>query len=88
MEYKSEEELFNSLRGAFNVKLRLIKGNYSYIKMIDIWNYLKLDKWIKTKNLSISEMVNDIIDVDIEEGLAMKKELPQNLVDLAKKLTV
>ena len=27
-------------------------------------------------------------DVDIEEGLAMKKELPQNLVDLAKKLTV
>ena len=49
MEYKSEEELFNSLRGAFNVKLRLIKGNYSYIKMIDIWNYLKLNKWIKTK---------------------------------------
>ena len=67
MEYKSEEELFNSLRGAFNVKLRLIKDNYSYIKMIDIWNYLKLNKWIKTKNLSISEMVNDIIDVDIEK---------------------
>ena len=66
MEYKSEEELFNSLRGAFNVKLRLIKDNYSYIKMIDIWNYLKLNKWIKTKDLSISEMVNDIIDVDIE----------------------
>ena len=62
MEYKSEEELFNSLRGAFNVKLRLIKDNYSYIKMIDIWNYLKLNKWIKTKNLSISEMVNDIIE--------------------------
>ena len=66
MEYKSEEELFNSLRGAFNVKLRLIKDNYSYIKMIDIWNYLKLNKWIKTKDLSISEMVNDIIDVDFE----------------------
>ena len=64
MEYKSEEELFNSLRGAFNVKLRLIKDNYSYIKMIDIWNYLKLNKWIKTKNLSISEMVNDIIHAD------------------------
>ena len=64
MEYKSEEELFNSLRGAFNVKLRLIKDNYSYIKMIDIWNYLKLNKWMKTKNLSISEMVNDIIDIE------------------------
>ena len=30
----------------------------------------------------------EIVDVDIEVGLAMKKELPQNLVDLAKKLTV
>lgn len=29
-----------------------------------------------------------IIDVDIAEGLAMKKELPQQLVDLAKKLSV
>lgn len=67
MEYNSEEELYKSLRGAFNVKLRLIKDNYSYIKMMDIWNYLKLNKWIKTKNLSISEMVNDIIDVDIEK---------------------
>ena len=29
-----------------------------------------------------------ITDVDIEEGLAMTKELPQQLVDLAKKLSV
>lgn len=29
-----------------------------------------------------------IVDVDIEEGLAMTKELPQNLVDLAKKLSI
>ena len=74
MEYKSEEELFNSLRGAFNVKLRLIKDNYSYIKMIDIW----LNKWIKTKNLSISEMVNDIIDVDIEKVDSFLKERIKN----------
>ena len=66
MEYKSEEELFNSLRGAFNVKLRLIKDNYSYIKMIDIWN------------LSISEMVNDIIDVDIEKVDSFLKERIKN----------
>lgn len=78
MKYKSEEELFNSLRGAFNVKLRLIKDNYSYIKMIDIWNYLKLNKWIKTKNLSISEMVNDIIDVDIEKVDSFLKERIKN----------
>lgn len=78
MEYKSEEELFNSLRGAFNVKLRLIKNNYSYIKIIDIWNYLKINKWIKTKNLSISEMVNDIINIDIEKVDKYLKESIKN----------
>ena len=65
MEYKTEEELFKSLRGAFQVKLRMINKDYDYIKMVDIWNYLKINKWCKDKNLSISEMVNDIIKVDI-----------------------
>ena len=46
--------------------------------MIDIWNYLKLNKWIKTKNLSISEMVNDIIDVDIEKVDFFLKERIKN----------
>jgi hypothetical protein len=65
MEYNTAEELFKSLKGAFNVKLRMIKSKYDYITMVDIWNYLKINKWSKDKNLSISEMVNDIIDVDI-----------------------
>ncbi len=67
MEYQTEEELFNSLKGAFNVKLRLIKDNYDYIKSVDIWNYLKISKWRKAKNLGIAEMTNDIINVDIEK---------------------
>ena len=58
-------ELYNSLRGAFNVKLRMIGKEYNNIKTIDIWNYLKINKWSGSKNLSISEMVNDIINVDI-----------------------
>lgn len=67
MEYSTEQELYNSLKGAFNVKLRLIKDKYEDIKMIDIWNYLKINKWRYDKNLGISEMVNDIINVDIEK---------------------
>ena len=67
MEYSSEKELFESLRGAFNVKLRMIKDNYDYIKMTDIWNYLKISKWSKIKNLNLSEMVSDIINVDIDK---------------------
>ena len=42
--YKSQEELFNLLSGAFNVKLRLINKEYNYIKKIDIWNYLDITK--------------------------------------------
>ena len=67
MEYSSERELFESLRGAFNVKLRMIQDEYDYIKMTDIWNYLKINKWCKIKNLSLSEIVNDIINVDIDK---------------------
>lgn len=78
MEYKSGEELFSSLKGAFNVKLRMIKDKYDYIKMVDIWNYLKINKWCKDKNLSLSEMVNDIIDVDIDKvDLFLKKHLKE-----------
>lgn len=75
MKYKSQEELFKLLSGAFNVKLRLIKDKYDYIKKIDIWNYLKINKWSKDKNLSISEMVNDIIEVDVNKiDLFLKKQ--------------
>lgn len=78
MEYKSQEELFKSLRGAFQVKLRMINDKYDYIKMVDIWNYLKVNKWCKDKNLGISEMVHDIIDVDIEKvDLFLKKHIKE-----------
>ena len=40
------------------------------------------------QNRIVCMLQHEIVDVDIEECLAMKKELPQNLVDLAKKLTV
>jgi len=76
MEYNSQEELFKSLKGAFKVKLRMTNKEYDYIKMVDIWNYLKINKWCKDKNLSISEMVNDIIDVDIiKVDLFLKKHI-------------
>ena len=77
MNYVSQEELFKILNGAFQVNLRLIRKEHAYIKMIDIWNYLKINKWCKDKNLTISEMVNDIIDINIDKvDLFLKKQLP------------
>ena len=78
MEYKTEKELYESLRGAFLVKMRMIKDKYDYIKMVDIWNYLKINKWCKDKNLGLSEMVNDILKVDIKKvDLFLKKHLKE-----------
>ena len=65
--YTSGKELFDSLIPAFNVKLRLIKKEYDYITKTDIWNYLKINKWCKDTDLTISEMVDDIIMVDIDK---------------------
>lgn len=67
MEYLSLEDLYKDLKGAFNVKLRLIGEEYKHIKIQDIWEYLRINKWSKDKGLTISEMVNDIIDVDIKK---------------------
>ena len=55
MDYSSEKELFNDLKGALKVKLRMIKEKYDYISMLDIWNYLKLNKWRYDQNLTISK---------------------------------
>ena len=64
-EYKSQKELYLALVPALNVKMRLVRNSeYSYIKKEDIWNYLRTNKWCKDINLCISEMVNDIINVE------------------------
>ena len=74
MEYQNSYELFKDLNGAFNVKLRLIRKDYDYISKVDIWNYLKINKWRYDTNLTIAEMVDDIIMVDINKVDAFLKE--------------
>ena len=64
-EYKSQKELYNNLIPALNVKLRLLKNNnYDNITSIDIWNYLKNNKWRTSIDLTLADMVNDIIHTD------------------------
>ena len=73
-DYNSQKELFDSLKPAFSVKLRLINKEYDYITKTDIWNYLKINKWCKDVGLTISDMVDDIIMVDIEKVDRFLKE--------------
>ena len=64
-EFTSQKELYLALVPALNVKMRIIKNSeYSYIKKEDIWNYLRTNKWCRDIDLCISEMVDDIINVE------------------------
>ena len=64
MEYTSQKELYLALLPAFNVKKRLISINKYDISNEDIWKYLINTKWKNSFNLTISEVVNDIITVE------------------------
>lgn len=64
-EYKSQKELFQGLIPAMNVKLTsLKKDGYLDISYEDIWNYLRDNKWKDSVDLTLGEMVNDIIHTD------------------------
>ena len=67
-EFKTQYELYNRVKPALNVKLRLLKNSdYSNISKKDIWNYLKNTKWVNSVNLTLAEIVNDIIHADNKE---------------------
>lgn len=67
-EYKNQLELYQNLIPALNVKLRLLKNNnYNNITKKDIWNYLKINKWRISVDLTLADMVNDIIHADNKE---------------------
>ncbi len=63
--FNSKEELFNRIKPALNAKCEeLHRLGYPYIKKEDIWNYLIEVKWIKSKDLMLSDIVNDILHVE------------------------
>ena len=68
MEFTSQQELYQKIQPAFNVKKRLIQNSeYKDITNQDIWQYLIETKWKTAQNLTISDIVNDIITLDLEK---------------------
>ena len=85
-EYKSQQELYEGLVPAINVKLKLLKNTeYEYITKEDIWNFLKETKWNSSTDLTLGEMVNDIIhtnnkDIDIYLKEKLKNEKKEIMI--------
>lgn len=64
-EYKSQKELYFFLVPALNVKIKLLKrSNYKDVTREDVWNYLRDNKWKYSIDLTLADMVQDIIHVD------------------------
>ena len=66
-EFNTKEELFDRVKPALKIKEKdLWKLGYVNISLIDVWNYLIESKWSKSKNLELSDVVDDILNVDID----------------------
>ncbi len=64
-EFSSKEELFQRVKPALNAKVgELHRFGYTYINQMDVWNYLIENIWIKSKDLMLSDIVNDILHTD------------------------
>lgn len=82
--FNSLEELYRRIKPALITKKEeMNRTNYPYIKEEDIWNYLKEVKWQKTLDLSLSEMVNDVLncdDIAVDNYLKEKLNLKERTV--------
>ncbi len=66
-DFKTKEELYIRVRPALHAKLEEFRRlNYPNIKEEDIWNYLSEIKWSKSNNLALSDIVSDIIHLDVK----------------------
>ena len=64
-EFTNLKELYDRLVPALKAKKNeLIKAGYDYITEEDIWDYLKVKRWMNSYNLLLYQMVDDIMNVD------------------------
>lgn len=58
-------ELYKRLVPALNSKVKEFEKNgEKSIKKEDLWNYFIKNKWVNVNSLSLSEMVDDILNMD------------------------
>ena len=82
IEFNNVKELYERLKPALTTKVSELKRNdLDYIKVEDIWNYLKDKKWAKANNLLLYQMVDDILNLDnMEIDEYVKGELRKKVI--------
>lgn len=68
IEFQSLKDLYNRVEPALSVKVtELRRKDYKEIEKKDVWNYLTNVKWMTSKDLSLHQMVDDILNLSNEE---------------------
>lgn len=64
MEFESALDLKNRVMPALKMKEERLRTEGYDVTSEDIWFYLRQNKWTKSKNLTLNEIVNDILKLD------------------------
>lgn len=77
---KSTIDLYKRVLPALNCKVReLEKIGTRNIKKEDIWNYLIKNKWETVKGLKLSDMVDDILNINNDELISNITNMKNNI---------
>ena len=77
---KNTVDLYRRLLPALNSKIREIeKLNVKNIRKEDIWNYLIKYKWESVTGLNLSDMVDDILNIDNDELIKNITRIKNNI---------
>ena len=66
IEFKSAKELYERVVPALRTKKRILSKKGIKVSEEDIFEYLVKEKWSKAVNLTLSDIVSDIINVEDE----------------------
>ena len=67
-EFSSKEELFQRVKPALKAKINEFhRLGYKHVQEMDVWNYLIENVWCMSRDLMLSDIVNDILHVKISK---------------------
>ena len=81
IKFNSLQELYERLLPAMETKVSELKTRgIKYISVNDVWDYLKNNKWNKSKDLTLSECVDDILNTSDSEYKRYLKSKLSNIL--------
>jgi len=79
-DFLSKEKLYEKLKPALNSKVKSLKKiGINYVKKEDIWNYLSMHLWAYKDNLTLSDLVNDILTLSNIEITSYVKSVMEDI---------